>query len=43
MKTIIHNATIINEGKEWLGSVVIEGEHIAEVMDGAATEMSPPA
>ena len=40
MKTIIHNATIINEGKEWLGSVVIEGEHIAEVTDGPATDLS---
>ncbi len=35
MKRIcIHNATIVNEGKKFLGSVVIEGETILEVLEG---------
>ena len=37
MTTIINNATIVNEGKEFEGSVVIEGEFIKEVMT------TPPA
>lgn len=33
-RTLIKNATIINEGRAELGSVVIEGEKIAEVLTG---------
>lgn len=31
-RTLIHNATIVNEGKSVQGSVVIEGDRIAEVL-----------
>ena len=31
-RTLIHNATIVNEGRSVQGSVVIEGERIAEVL-----------
>ncbi|MBQ7157373.1 MAG: amidohydrolase family protein, partial [Bacteroidaceae bacterium] len=34
MKTIIRNATIVNEGRQFVGSVVIEGEIIQEVIEG---------
>lgn len=35
MKRIfIHNATIVNEGKEFIGSVLIEGEQIAAILPG---------
>lgn len=30
-RTLIHNATIVNEGRSVQGSVVIEGDRIAEV------------
>lgn len=33
MKTIIRNATIVNEGRQFIGSVVIEGEIIQEVIE----------
>ena len=33
MTTIINNARIVNEGKEFVGSVVIEGEFIIDVFD----------
>ncbi len=34
MKTIIRNATIVNEGRQWVGSVVIEDEMIQQVLEG---------
>lgn len=40
MKTIIHDAIIINEGSERHGSVVIEGEYISEVIDGSVADLS---
>lgn len=40
MKTIIHNATIVNEGKEFLGSVVIEGELVSDVIAGHIDDLS---
>lgn len=33
-RTWIRNATIVNEGRKFLGSVVIENEKIAEVLEG---------
>ena len=35
-RTLIHHAIIVNEGKKFAGSVVIEGEQIAEVIAGDA-------
>ena len=32
-RTLIQNATIVNEGRSARGSVVIEGEKIAEVLE----------
>ena len=34
MKTIIRNATIVNEGRQFIGSVVIEDDRIQEVLRG---------
>ena len=34
MKTIIRNATIVNEGRKFIGSVVIEDERIQQVLAG---------
>lgn len=34
MKTIIRNATIVNEGRQFVGSVVIEDEMIQQVLEG---------
>ncbi len=34
MKTIIRNATIVNEGRRFIGSVVIEDETIQQVLEG---------
>lgn len=34
MKTIIRNATIVNEGRRFIGSVVIENETIQQVLEG---------
>ena len=34
MKYLIHNAFIINEGRSFKGSVLIDGEYIAEVYEG---------
>ena len=34
MKTIIRNATIVNEGRKFIGSVVIEDERIQQVLEG---------
>lgn len=33
MKTLIHNATIINEGRIFVGSVIIEDDKIVDIMD----------
>jgi len=33
MLTIINNATIVNEGRQWKGAVVIDGEIIIDVLD----------
>lgn len=33
MKTIIRNATIVNEGRKFIGSVVIEDEMIQQVLE----------
>ncbi|MEQ9187308.1 MAG: dihydroorotase [Cryomorphaceae bacterium] len=35
MKRLIQNATIVNEGKRFVGSVLINGQHIEEVFEGA--------
>ena len=32
MKTLIHNATIVNEGRIFIGSVLVDGDRIAEVI-----------
>lgn len=40
MKTIIRNATIVNEGETFIGSVVIEDEMIQEVLKGDDTTQS---
>ncbi len=37
MKTIIRNATIVNEGRQFIGSVVIEDEIIQEVLESDDT------
>ncbi|MBQ8704418.1 MAG: amidohydrolase family protein [Bacteroidales bacterium] len=34
MKTLIHNATIINEGRIFVGSVIINGDIIEDVVEG---------
>ena len=36
MKTLIHNATIVNEGRIFVGSVLIEDDRIAEVFESSA-------
>ena len=33
-KTLIHNATIVNEGRTFRGSLLIEGERIADIVEG---------
>jgi len=33
MLTIYNNATIVNEGRQWLGAIVVEGEIIADILD----------
>lgn len=38
MKRLIANAKIINEGRSFMGSVLLEGERIAEVFEGAVPE-----
>ena len=38
MKTLIHNATIVNEGRIFVGSVIIDGDHIEEVIEGAVDD-----
>jgi dihydroorotase len=34
MRQLIRNATIINEGKRFIGSVLVEGDRIAEIVPG---------
>ncbi len=36
MKTLIHNATIVNEGRIFVGSVIIDGDTIEDVVEGDA-------
>ncbi|MEZ5006360.1 MAG: amidohydrolase family protein, partial [Bacteroides graminisolvens] len=40
-RTLIKNATIVNEGKLFTGSVVIEGEQIAEILAAGVTPQNP--
>ena len=35
MRTLIHNATIVNEGRIFLGSLLIEDDHIAEIFENS--------
>ena len=35
MKTLIHNATIVNEGRIFVGSVLIEDDRIVEVSENS--------
>jgi dihydroorotase len=35
--TLINNATIVNEGKTFVGSVLIENNKISKVIEGKAT------
>lgn len=34
MTTLIHQATIVNEGEQYIGSVLIDGNHIAAIIRG---------
>lgn len=43
MKTLIHNAAIVNEGRIFVGSVLIEGDRIAEVFEASDPELRPVA
>ena len=38
MKTLIHNATIVNEGRIFNGSVLIDGDRIADIFEGDTPE-----
>ena len=40
MKTTITNATIVNEGRRFFGAVVIQGDRIAEIVEGNYTPSS---
>lgn len=40
-RTLICNAVIVNEGKKQLGSIVIEGERIAEILDPEKAPLIP--
>lgn len=42
-KTLIHNATIVNEGRIFAGSVLIEGERILSLHGQSDTETALPA
>ena len=42
MKTLIKGATLVNEGRIFEGSLLIEGSRIAAVMEGAASEACHP-
>lgn len=41
MKQIIYNALIVNEGREYVGYVTIDGQFIAEVGEGIPAAISP--
>ena len=41
-RTIIRNATIVNEGRAFIGSVVLEGEQIVQIVEGDASLKSSP-
>lgn len=43
MKTLIHNATIVNEGRISVGSVLVEGDRIAEVFESSDPGLRPVA
>ena len=43
MKTLIHNATIVNEGRIFVGSVLIDGDRIAEVFETSDPRLRPVA
>ena len=43
MNTLIHNATIVNEGRIFVGSVLVEGDRIAKVFEASDTELRPVA
>ena len=34
MSTLIHQATIVNEGEQYIGSILIEGNRIAAIIRG---------
>ena len=36
MKILIKNGTIVNEGRSFLGDLVVDGEQIAEIYEGKA-------
>ena len=36
MRTLIKNGTIVNEGRSFLGDLVVDGEQIAEIYEGKA-------
>ena len=36
MRTLIKNGTIVNEGRSFLGDLVVDGEHIEEIYEGKA-------
>ena len=38
MSTLIHQATIVNEGEQYVGSVLIEGNRIAAIIRGTDTQ-----
>ena len=40
MKTLIKNATLVNEGRSFKGHLLIDGNHIAEVVEGDAATCS---
>ena len=40
-RTWIHHAIIVNEGRQFNGSVVIEGENISEIIEGNGTPAVP--
>ena len=41
MKTLIHNAEIVNEGRRFHGAVLIDGDRIAEVFEGDSPILNP--
>ncbi|MBP5341693.1 MAG: dihydroorotase [Bacteroidales bacterium] len=41
MKTLIHNATIVNEGRIFVGSVIIDGDTIEEIVESNDFHFQP--